>query len=390
MRGSFKNLVVFLTVILALLAACAPAPSAAPAADEPAAAATTAESPSAPAASADTAGLCGDKSKLSKSVSFYNWGDYIDPDILKQFKADCGVDVVYDTFSSNEDLLAKLQGGATGYDLIVPSDYMVAIMINLNMLKPLDFNNIPNMANLDKDFLNQPFDPGNKYSIPYLWGAAGIGYDADKVTTPPDSLASLFDPAQAKQYAGKISLLNDSRETIGAALKYLGYSVNSTNPDELEKAKQAILAIKPNILTFDSDTFADTIVSGETVLGHGWNGNFASAIADNPDRHISFVIPKEGLTRYIDNLAIPATAPNPYTAEVLINYLHTPENAAKISEATLYPTPNEAALKLLPDDLKNNPAAYPPKETLANSEYIIDVGDATQIYERIWTEIKAQ
>lgn len=390
MRGRFKSLLVFVTVMLSLLAGCAPAPAAAPAANEPTAAATSAESSSTPAASADASSKCGDKSKLSKSVSFYNWGDYIDPDILKQFKADCGVDVVYDTFSSNEDLLAKLQGGATGYDLIVPSDYMVAIMINLKMLKPLDFANIPNMSNLDKDFLNQSYDPGNKYSVPYLWGAAGIGYDADKVTTPPDSLASLFDPAQAKKYAGKISLLNDSRETIGAALKYLGYSVNSTNPDELEKAKQVILAVKPDILTFDSDTFADTIVSGETVMGHGWNGNFASAISDNPNRHIGFVIPKEGLTRYIDNLVIPATAPNPYTAEILINYLHTPENAAKISEATLYPTPNEAALKLIPDALKSNPAAYPPKEALAKAEFIKDVGDATQIYERIWTEIKAQ
>jgi len=385
MRGSFKNLLVIVAVALMLLAAC----KAAAPANQPAAAATTAGSASTSAA-AGTVGPCGDKTKLSKSVSFYNWGDYIDPDILKQFKTDCGVDVVYDTFSSNEDLLAKLQGGATGYDLIVPSDYMVTTMINLKMLKPLDFSNIPNMANLDKDFLNKPFDPGNKYSVPYLWGVAGIGYDADKVATPPTSLASLFDPAQAKQYAGKISLLDDERETIGAALKYLGYSINSTNPDELEKAKQVILAVKPDILTFDSDTFADTIVSGETVLGHGWNGNFASAIADNPDRHIKFVVPKEGLTRYIDNLVIPATAPNPYTAEVLINYLHIPENAAKISVATHYSTPNEAAFKLLPEDLTNNPIAYPPKEMWANSEYITNVGDATQIYDRIWTEIKAQ
>jgi len=387
MRGSFKSWLLLLTVASLLLAACGPA--AAPAATAPAAAATSAGAASSDTAAA-TSGRCGDTSKLSKSVSFYNWGDYIDPDVLAQFKSECGVDVIYDTFSSNEDLLAKLQGGATGYDLIVPSDYMVAIMTQLNMLKPLDFANIPNMANINKGFLDQPFDPGNKYSLPYLWGVAGIGYDADKVTTPPTSLASLFDPEQAKQYSGKISLLNDSRETIGAALKYLGYSVNSTDPDQLEKAKQVILAVKDDILTFDSDTFADNIISGETVLGHGWNGNFASAISDNPDRHLGFVIPKEGLTHYIDNLAIPVTAPNPYTAEVLINFLHDPENAAKISEATLYPTPNDAAIALLPDDLKNNPAAYPPADALVNSEYITDVGDATQIYERIWTEIKAQ
>lgn len=146
---------------------------------------------------------------------------------------------------------------ASGYDLIVPSDYMVAIMIQLGLLKALDAANIPNIAKLNPQFLDQPYDPGNKYSLPYLWGVAGIGYDAEKVTTPPTTLAALFDPAQAEQYAGKISLLNDSRETIGAALKYLGYSMNSTDPAQLEEAKQVLLAVKPYVLTFDSDTYSD-------------------------------------------------------------------------------------------------------------------------------------
>jgi spermidine/putrescine-binding protein len=267
---------------------------------------------------------------------------------------------------------------------------MVAIMIQLGLLRELDHANLPNMALINEAFLDQPFDPGNVYSVPYMWGVAGIGYDADKVTTPPTSLAALFDPAQAEQYAGKISLLNDSRETIGAALKYLGYSVNSTDPAQLEEAKQAILAVKPYVLTFDSDTYSDIVVSGEVDISHGWNGNFAVAIAENPDRNLEFVIPEEGLTLFIDNFAIPVSAPNPYTAEVLLNFLHEPENAAAISTAVLYATPNDAAKEFLPEEVRNNTGVYPPQDALGNVEYINDVGETTALYERIWTEIKAE
>jgi spermidine/putrescine transport system substrate-binding protein len=383
MRRNFYSWLALIMVAMLMMAACGPAPSAAPEAAEPA---QSSGSDGAAAAS----GRCGDASQLSDSVSFYNWGDYIDPDVLTMFEEECGVSVIYDTFSSNEDLLAKLQGGASGYDVIVPSDYMIEIMIQLGLLKELDHANIPNLAHINGNFLDQPYDPGNTYSVPYMWGVAGIGYDADVVTEPPTSLAAIFDPAQAEQYAGKISLLNDSRETLGAALKYLGYSMNSTDPAQLEEAKQTVLAIKPYVLTFDSDTYSDLVVSGETAISHGWNGGYATAIAENPDRNIGFVIPEEGLTLFIDNLAVPATAPNAYTAEVLINYLHEPDIAAKISEFVLYATPNEAAIELLPDEVKNNTGIYPPQEALANTEYLNDVGEATALYERIWTEIKAE
>jgi spermidine/putrescine-binding protein len=383
MRKNVSLWSAWLVVMLLVLTACGPTPSAAPAADEPA---TEASDSDAPAVSA----RCGDPSQLSSSVSFYNWGDYIDPEVLALFEEECGVDVIYDTFSSNEDLLAKLQGGASGYDVIVPSDYMVAIMIQLGLLKELDRANIPNLEHISANFLDQPYDPGNVYSVPYFWGVAGFGFDADEVTTPPTTLAALFDPAQAEQYTGKISVLNDSREVIGAALKYLGYSMNSTDPAQLEEAKQVILAVKPYILTFDSDTYSDLVVSGETVVGHGWNGGFAIAISENPDRNLGFAIPEEGLTLFIDNFAVPASAPNPYTAEVLINFLHEPEIAARISEFVLYATPNEAALEFIADEVKNNPGIYPPQDALVNTEYLNDVGEATLLYERIWTEIKAE
>jgi len=369
---------VSLALIISLLTACGGA--AAPATDTPAAAdAPTVTSP-----------RCGDPSKLSKSINFYNWTDYIDPDVLTQFTEECGVEVIYDTFSSNEDLLAKLQAGATGYDLIVPSDYMVTIMLQLGLLRELDHANIPNLAHLNASFRSTPYDPDNQYTVPYQWGTAGLGYDGDALDTPPTSLAAIFDPAQAEQHAGKLSLLNDAREVIGAALKYLGYSMNSTDPAQLEEAKQVILAIKSYIITFDSDTYSDLLVSGETVIGHGWNGGVYQGIFANEDRNLGFAVPEEGLTIFTDNLAIPASAPNPYTAEVLINYLHEPEIAAQITNFTYYPSPNDAALEFIADEVKNDPGIYPPQEVLDKMEFLVDVGEATQLYERIWTEIKAQ
>lgn len=372
-------IVLLLTVALMLAGCGGAAPEAEPA-----------EAESSGEAAAPDSGRCGDKSQLSDTVNFYNWSDYIDEEILTQFEEECGVKVIYDTFSSNEDLLAKLQGGASGYDLIVPSDYMVSIMIQLGLLKELDPANIPNMANIAERFRDPEFDPGNKYTVPYQWGTTGLGFDLDVVGSAPDSWGAIFDPAQAEKYAGKIGLLNDSREVIAAALMYLGFDPNTTNPDELEQAKQAILAIKPYVATFDSDTFSDLLVSGDTDLTQAWGGGLAQAIADNPDSHISYSLPKEGSVIWTDNLAIPKTAPNAYTAEVLMNYLLDPEIGAQITNYTRYASPNVAAEPYIDEEVKSNPAIYPPQEQLANAHYLRELGEATQLYERIWTEIKAQ
>ena len=337
-----------------------------------------------------TSERCGDPSKLSKSVSFYNWTDYIDPDVLTMFEEECGVKVVYDTFSSNEDLLAKLQAGATGYDLIVPSDYMVSIMRQLNMLKELDHNNIPNLANIYPRFAEVPYDPGNVYTAPYQWGTTGIGYNLEATGEVPDSWSWLFDPEKAVQFDGKISLLNDQREVIGAALKYLGHSMNSVDPDELEEAKQTILAIKPYVATFDSDSFGDILVSGEVVIGHGWSGGYFQDIYASDNENLGYVIPKEGGVIWTDNLAIPLTAPNPYTAEVLMNYILDPEIGAMISNFNYYASPNQAAEKFIDEDVLNDPGIYPSEETLAKMEFLEELGEGTLLWDRIWTEIKAE
>ena len=378
-----KYLLSTVLIVSLLLSACAGTASA------PETSAAAGDSAGA-SASAVTSERCGDPSQLSDSVSFYNWTDYIDPEVLTMFEEECGVEVIYDTFSSNEDLLAKLQAGATGYDLIVPSDYMVSIMRELNMLKELDHSNIPNLSNLYPRFTEVPYDPGNVYSAPYQWGTTGIGYNLEATGEVPDSWDWIFDPEKAAQFDGKISLLNDQREVIGAALKYLGHSMNSVDPAELEEAKQTILAIKPYVATFDSDSFGDILVSGDVVIGHGWSGGYFQDIYASDNENLGYVIPKEGGVIWTDNLAIPVTAPNPYTAEVLINYLLDPEIGAMISNFNYYASPNQAAEEFIEEDVLNDPGIYPSEETLAKMEFLEELGEGTLLWDRLWTEIKSE
>ncbi len=326
--------------------------------------------------------------QLAAQLHIFNWSEYIDPEIYADFEREYGVRVIEDTFASNEDLLAKLQAGASGYDIIVPSDYMVEIMIGQDMLAPLDHNNIPNSSNLYAIFQDPPYDPGNVHCIPYQWGTTGIGYNSEEVTEEPDSWGYLFDPQMAAPYAGRMSMLNDSREVIGAALKYLGYSLNSTDPAQLEEAKQLLLQQKAWVATYDSEQFEDLLSTGDTLIGQGWSGDYFMLAAE--DERISYVIPSEGAAIWADNLCIPKTSQNKYTAEVFINYLLRPEVAAKISNFTWFASPVQTAEPYLNPDILNEPAIYPPDEVMANLEWIKDIGEATALYDRIWTEIRSQ
>jgi spermidine/putrescine-binding protein len=330
----------------------------------------------------------GGEQELADEVHVYNWSDYIDPVIYEEFEEEFGIKVIEDTFSSNEDLLAKLQAGATGYDIIVPSDYMVKIMTELDLLAEINYDNVPNFANIDEIFKDPPYDPENKYSIPYQWGTTGIGYDANVFEEPPDTWAYIFDPDLAGQYAGRMTMLNDSREVIGAALKYLGYPLNSTDEQQLEEAKQLLLQQKEWVASYDSEAFGDLIASGDAVIGHGWSGGYfmAAVEADN----VWYVIPEEGGVIWTDNLAIPKTAPSQYTAEVLINYLLRPEVGAKITNYTWYGSPNKASDEFIDPEILEEPAIYPPPEVMEKLEFLRDVGEATTLYDRIWTEIKSE
>jgi spermidine/putrescine transport system substrate-binding protein len=370
-----KKTLFYILVLLALmLSACAPAAG---------------QATEAVTDSTVTSDRCGDPSQLAETIYMYNWVEYIDPAIAEQFLEECGVEVVETNFDSNETLLASLQAGGADYDIIVPSDYMVQVLISEGFVMELDYSVIPNLANMEPLNVNQYFDPEQKYTVPYFWGTSGFAVDTTAVSDYEDSWAMLFDPSP--ENCGKISMLDDQRETLGAALIYLGYSLNSTDPAELEEAKNLLIAQSECVRAYDSQTNDDLLISGETVFGHMWTGD--AILAGLPDYGgrdgILYVIPEEGCVIWQDNLMVPATAPNAYTAMVFINYLHYPEIAAQNAEFVGYGTPNAAAKEFIDPEILANPGIYPPAEVEARLEWIEDVGDALQLYDRIWTEFKA-
>jgi spermidine/putrescine transport system substrate-binding protein len=332
-------------------------------------------------------------------LSVYNWADYIDEEVLKKYTEEYGVKIIYDTFASNEDLLAKMQGGATGYDVIFPSDYMVAQMIELSLLAEIDHNNIPNLKNIDPFFLNSPHDPGNKYCVPYQWGTTGLAY-SKKVfgDTPPDSWAYIYDPEQAKKWAeaGGINILNDQREVIGEALKYLGYSLNDTDEAHLQEAKEVVLKVKPYIKTFNSEDYDESLlVPGEVILSMAWSGDAAQAASKTIDEATgesdwAYIVPKEGAFIFEDDVCIPATSQRKATAEHFLNYLLDPQVGAAITNYTYYPSPNKAAEEFINPDILSDPSIYPPQEIRDKLEYGKPLGEAIFLYDQIWTEIKSQ
>lgn len=323
-----------------------------------------------------------DKSKLSKEINFYTWVNYMKPEVLDQFEKEFGVKVVLDTFDSNEALLAKLQAGAGGYDVIVPSDYMIEIMGKSDILEPLDKSMLTNLVNIDPNNLKPYYDPENTYSVPWKWGTSGFAYNADKVSPAPDSWAVMYDPS----YSGKISMLNDVREVPAAAAHLLGLSENTVNPDDLAKIKSKILEQKPLVKAYTSDTNRDLLLSGETVLAQVYTNDGITMGEENPS--IKYVIPKEGCTIWQDNLAIPKSAPNKYTAHVFINFLMREDIETQNAIFIKSGSPNKAARANLPAEIANNKGIYPDDATMQKLEWIQDLGDDIELYDRMWTEIK--
>lgn len=325
-------------------------------------------------------------------LNFFNWSEYIEPEIYELFQEEYGIQVVEDTFGSNEDLFAKLQGGATGYDVIVPSDYMVATMIEEDMIAELDKSRLTNLGHLDPTFTDPPFDPGLGHCVPYFWGTTGIGFNWNDWDEAPNSWEYIFNPENAAMFEGRLSMLDDSREVLGAALIYLGYSPNTTSEAELEEAKEVILAIKPYISTFDSDTYEDNMVTGENALVHGWSGDVFTAQVE--DENIDYVIPQEGAVIWMDNLCITAdAAADPERLERAyqwIDFLLRPEIAAMNTNYVWYASPNKDAEDMIDPDILGYEAIYPDEETFSKLVWLENVGDATELYSRIWTEISTQ
>lgn len=321
--------------------------------------------------------------KLSEKLYVYNWANYISSRTIPDFEKEFNVKVIYDNYSNNEELLAKLQTGAGGYDVIFPSDYMVDIMRKQNLLEELDMKNIPNFKNISDRFKNLPFDPGNVYSIPYFWGTTGIGYNSEKITETVDSWKILWD----EKYKGKISMLDDMRTLANPALKLLGYSINTTDPAKIKEAEVMLLKQKPLVKAYTSDTYIDFLVSGDIFLAHAYSGDTFQAIKEN--KKIKYVIPKEGSDIWIDNMCIPKGAKNKYTAEVFINYILRPKVSAEISNFTWYATPNEASREFINPEIINNKSIYPPDEVLDLCEYQRDLGPANKYYEQLYNKVKS-
>ncbi len=322
-------------------------------------------------------------SEQKQQLNVFTWAGYVNDEIRTGFEKEFGVKVVVDTYATNEDLHAKLSVGETGYDIIMPSDYMVSIMIKSELLAKLNQDNIPNFESISPDFLDKYFDPENRYSVPYTFGTAGIAYDSDVVSPAPDSWTVLWN----EKYKNQFSMLDDPRETPGLALKMLGYSLNTTDPEELNQAKEKLLEQKPLVKQYKNEA-EELLIAGDVVMAHCWSGDAFRAAAERPS--LRYVIPKEGSSQFIDNVCIPKFAPHKELAEKFINYLLRPEINAKISAFTKYGTCVPAAKDHLPDAILMHEYIYPSEDVLQSLEWIRDQGDFTQQYSRAWEEIKAK
>ena len=293
-------------------------------------------------------------------LNIYNWSDYIDDKTIPTFQAQANVRVNYDVYSSNEDLLAKMRAGPTDYDIIVPTNWFIPTYRRLDLIQPLRQDLIPNLTNLDKEFVDTDYDPGNRYTIPWQWGTTGIGYDRRRVPGGAvDSWAAVFNPASVD--AGRISLLREVTDLIGSVLIYLGRSPNSTRDQDLRDVVKLVGSLKGKLKGFSSDTYIDELGAGETWVAQGWSGDVFMAREQNPS--VRYTIPKEGALRFVDVMCVPKGAPHPANAARFMNYVLHPKVAARISKYVSYGTPVSLAKPLLPASQLNDPSIYPPAST---------------------------
>lgn len=321
---------------------------------------------------------CGNKNK--EVLNIYNWGEYINKDLIVKFEKETGIKVNYDTFNTNEDLYVKLKKSDVSYDLLVPSDYMIEKMIKEDMVQKINFENIPNYKNIGEEFKNQTFDPNNEYSVPYFWGTLGLVYNSENVSEEIDSWDALWN----SKYKDKIIMMESSRDAIGISLLRLGYSMNSTNDQELEKAKAELLKQKPLVRAYQFDETRDIMINGEADLTVMYSGDASYAIKEAPN--LRYVIPKEGSNIFIDSMVIPKNAKNKENAEKFINFMLDPENAAK-NASIGYSTPVTKARDLLPEEDRKDKTSYPDLSLHKNLETFRDPGEKVKVYDKIWQDI---
>ena len=324
-----------------------------------------------------------------KELRIYTWGGYLKPEVVAQFEKKNGVKVKVDLFGSNEEMIAKLQaGGVSQYDLVVPTDYAVESMVALKLLMPLDKKLVPNLKNLSATFANPAYDRGNKFTVPFQWYTVGLVYDKRKLKTPPDSWAVLFDPTKS---VGKYLLMDSPREMMGPALKYLGHSINTIDPQQVQAAGKLLLDSKKasNSLGFAADVaLRNRVISGEAALAVGYSGDALSAMLEN--KNLGFTLPKEGTVVAVDTLAIPARAPNSALAHRFIDFIMDPKVNAENANFVRYGTPNQAALQFVNAADRKNPLIYPSAALLKKLESVKDLGKNNRLYDETWTAIKSR
>ncbi|MRH41711.1 extracellular solute-binding protein [Aquibacillus halophilus] len=321
--------------------------------------------------------------ELASELNLFNWGEYMPQEVLDNFEEEYGVEVVYSTYSSNQEMLTKLGSGTVNYDIVVPTDYIVGRMIDDDMLLELNMDNIPNFENIQDVFHQRDFDPGNVFSIPYLYGSTGIAYNTSHIDGTP-SYADLWNA----EYAGHVTVQDDPRESLAMVLQKLDLPMNEPTEEDLEQAKAELAKLHPNVLAYDSSPSAQ-LISGEAWISHTYSGEAGVAMQENPD--ISYTLPEEGGELWMDNLVIPNTSENKYTAEVFINYLLEPEVSKQLSDAFPYSNPNQGALDLMTEEERSNPASYPPAEQIANASWFEDLPPETiQLMNRLYKEVKVE
>jgi spermidine/putrescine transport system substrate-binding protein len=321
--------------------------------------------------------------KSLPTLHVYTWADYFKPELLKRFETEHRCRVVIDTFDSNEAMYAKIKAGATGYDLLTPSSYMVGVLHAQGLLQPLDPALIPNRKNVDTEYLRISLDPEMHHSVPYMLVKTGLAYRKNRVKDPVASWAML-DRADLK---GRITLLNDMRETIGAGLKSLGYSLNTTDEAQLAEAREVVIRWKRNAAKFENEQYKSGLASGEFLLVQGYSGDILQVQAENDD--VAFVIPREGISIACDELVIPKTAKEVALAHAFIDFLHDPEVAAENTRFLSYLCPNRPAYEKLGPEIRRNPAIFLDEAVRARSEIVRDLGKDNAKYVKVWDEIKA-
>lgn len=345
---------------------------------------------------------CGGKNDTSSQeggnneLYVYNWGEYIDESVIEEFEEETGISVVYDLFETNEEMYPIIEAGAVSYDVVCPSDYMIQKMVENNLLAEINFDNVPNISQIDPAYMemSRAFDPENKYSVPYCWGTVGILYNTKRLeelgVEPPTKWADLWD----ERLSGEILMQDSVRDAFMVALKKDGFSMNSTNEEELKQAKQALVDQKPLVQAYVIDQVRDKMIGGEAAVGVIYSGEMLyiqEEVANlGLDYSLEYVLPEEGTNLWLDSWVIPANAKNKENAEKWIDFLCRPEIAKRNFEYITYPTPNKGAFDLLDEEMQNNKAVFPDTSTLTNCEVFEYMGDEVDsVYNDLWKEVKS-